>query len=68
MNPIEHVWLFMKRKLQELSAKPKNIPALKDALLKIWDEMDQSVIQHLISSMPNRVSALVSAGGKSTKY
>lgn len=75
MNPIEHLWHALKSRviqdhpeLSEMDTKPENYQALCRAIQQAWDELDQSLINQLISSMPNRIKALGSAKGWHTKY
>ena len=68
MNPIEHVWMLMKRSLRSLETCPKTLVELKNTLEEIWNGIEQSFIQRLIDSMPDRIEALVKVGGKQTKY
>ena len=68
MNPIEHVWEHVERELRKVRPYPRKKDGLMSCLSKIWNDMDQSVIQNLIDSMPSRVWALVVAEGKVTKY
>ncbi len=66
MNPIEHVWAFMKRKLKNFNAK--NVEELKAEILKIWNSIPIEFIRKLIDSMPKRSYDLFMAKGKHTRY
>ena len=68
MNPIEHVWMFMKRELREKWPRASSIEMLKGQLLAVWQGLDQERIQKLIDSMPSRVASLRKARGGHTKY
>ena len=63
MNPIEHVWRYLKRKITMLDHEPQNITQLRQALTTCWNEMPQSYIRRLILGMPRRVSSLLLARG-----
>lgn len=68
MNPIEHVWGWIKHKLSNLKVKPKNITQLKTDIETIWNQITLEQIQRLYNTMPNRLSALMVARGKNTRF
>jgi len=67
LNPIEHVWAIMKKKLGNY--KFSDFDALKKATLDVWEkEVTVELCQQLIMSMPNRIAEVIKAKGGSTKY
>ncbi|KAI5151464.1 hypothetical protein ENBRE01_2156 [Enteropsectra breve] len=66
LNPIEHIWSYMKRIRTKCVCK--NRPGLKIKLQEIWDEIPLEVIQNLILSIHRRINAVYDAKGKNTKY
>ena len=66
LNPIEHLWAYMKRKLKE--CPPKNIKELKATLLKIWNEIPKSVCEKLVGSFSNRIEEVIRINGGPTRY
>ena len=68
LNPIEHLWHHLKRKLGEYERQPSGILELWERVEKEWDEIGAEVCQELIKSMPRRVAAVVKAKGGYTKY
>jgi hypothetical protein len=68
MNPIEHLWEHLKRKLKEYPNPPGGIWELWERAEKEWEKIEPEVCQNLIESMPRRVAALVKAKGGYTKY
>ena len=68
MNPIEHLWVILDRVVQKNSRKPTSRAEMQTRLHEAWAEIPQEKISELISSMSERVKALKSANGKSTKY
>jgi hypothetical protein len=66
LNPIEHLWAYMKRRLAELA--PKNIDQLKSFLIEIWYTIPQEFLQKLIASMPKRCEEVIKARGGHTSY
>lgn len=67
MNPIEHVWSYMKRELKKhgLAEDPDD---LFETLIRIWNELDENFIRSLTQSMRKRVRCLHEAEGGHTKY
>ena len=68
LNPIEHLWWYLKRKLGEYETPPGGMIELWDRVEKEWDEIGKEVCQNLIESMPRRVAAVIKAKGGYTKY
>lgn len=68
MNPIEHVWGWIKHRLTNLEVKPKNIRELKIIITEIWNELTIDSIQKLYSGMPKRIEELNRVGGWNTKF
>ncbi|GFX92134.1 transposable element Tcb2 transposase [Trichonephila clavipes] len=59
MNPIEHVWKALGRRVAGRQPPPQTLQELKRALLEEWDRIPQLVINSLIDSMPQRCSTLL---------
>ena len=68
LNPIEHLWNHLKRKLGEYEEPPKSVQELWNQFEVEWDQIDASVCQNLIESMPRRIEAVLKAKGGYTKY
>ena len=75
LNPIEHVWRFLKKILHErfpdLASCPGGPAAVKkiaDCLQEAWKEIPSSLPDSLTGSMPRRVAAVIKAEGWYTKY
>jgi transposase len=68
LNPIEHLWDHVKRKLGEHEVAPKGILELWERVEQEWNKIDAGVCQNLIESMPRRVAAVLKAKGGYTKY
>ena len=66
MNPIEHVWPMLGRKL--IGQIFANRDALWAALVKACAEIDPHTIIKLYDSMPRRLLALRKARGGPTRY
>ncbi|GFU82038.1 transposable element Tcb2 transposase [Trichonephila clavipes] len=68
MNPIEHVWDALGRRVAGHEPPPQTLQELERALLEEWDRISQLVINSLIDSMPQRCSALLDVRGNHTPY
>lgn len=68
LNPIEHLWSHLKRKLGEYNQPPGGMIELWERIQEVWDKIEPSVCQGLIESMPRRVLAVLKAKGGYTKY
>lgn len=68
MNPIEHMWDVLGRRIQERSPPPSTLQELRLALQHEWDAIPQEIVRDLIQGMPRRISALLQSGGSHTKY
>ena len=68
LNPIEHLWSHVKRRLAEYEEPPKGMLELWERIEEEWNKIPASVCQGLIESMPRRVEAVYKAKGGHTKY
>ena len=68
MNPIENIWRQLKDNIQSQKVFPKNVNELKVALKKEWENLDNSVFEKVVISMPRRINAVLAARGGLTKY
>lgn len=68
LNPIEHLWTILKRKLNSYETGPKGMWELWERAAKEWDEIQEKECQKLIESMPRRLEAVIKAKGGHTKY
>ena len=63
LNPIEHLWHYLKRQLTKYTNPPTSIHELWERVEKEWEAMSVEECQKLIESMPNRVQAVLKAKG-----
>lgn len=68
LNPIEHIWDVLERKVRARNPLPKNIEELWEILQEEWFKIDDHVYQNLVNSMPRRVAAVIDSNGNPTKY
>ncbi|GFW56491.1 transposable element Tc3 transposase [Trichonephila clavipes] len=54
LNPIEHVWDMLGRRMTACQPQPTCLPELRRALLDEWCHIPQDQIDNLILSMPRR--------------
>jgi hypothetical protein len=68
MNPIEHVWDFIGRKINQRNPKCQNIDELRTAILQEWQQFPQERLRRLVRSMTRRVTELHNKRGGYTRY
>ena len=68
INPIEHLWWHLKRRLAEYEVAPRGVEELWECCQVEWEKIPKEVCQNLIESMPRRVQAIIKAKGGYTKY
>jgi transposase len=76
LNPIEHVWVELKRRLHSKDpdignskgGPEKEKARLAEVLPYIWEEIPEASFQKLWKSMPDRVAAVIDAKGWYTRY
>lgn len=67
LNPIENLWILMKRKIA--LRRPKSLPELRNAIQSVWvTDISRDCCQNLINSMPTRISLVLKAKGMPTRY
>ena len=68
LNPIEHLWAEVKRRLNKYDSPPKGVIELWERVQLIWNEISPEVCQNLFNSMARRIQAVIKSKGKWTKY
>jgi len=68
LNPIEHLWVYLKRRLSNYEFMPTSMHELWIRLEQEWNAIPASVCIDLIESMPRRIAAVLKAKGRYTKY
>ncbi|GFW33405.1 transposable element Tcb2 transposase [Trichonephila clavipes] len=68
MNPIEHVWDALERRVAGRQIPPQTLQEQERALLEEWDKIPQLVINSLIDSMPQGCSTLLAVRGNHGPY
>jgi hypothetical protein len=68
LNPIEHLWDIVKRKLGAFETPPEGIMELWERIQDVWNEIPVAECRKLIESMPRRMEEVIKAKGGHTKY
>lgn len=68
LNPIEHLWDVLKRKLASYETQPRRIHELWERIEEEWSRISKEECLSLIESMPRRIEAVLKAKGRNTKY
>ncbi|GBM06025.1 Transposable element Tcb1 transposase [Araneus ventricosus] len=68
LNPIEHVWNMLGRRIAGRRVQPGTLHELQQALLQEWALLPQQAINDTIASMPRRCQACISARRYHTRF
>ena len=68
LNPLEHGWDQLKRRLQACARQPRDLPELRVAVVEEWNELPQNNFNRLVRSMRRRCQAVIDARGGNTRY
>lgn len=68
LNPIEHAWDMLGRRIAARHPPPNTVQALRDALVEEWPNIPQHSLRQLILSMPRRCQECIQARGGHTSY
>lgn len=66
LNPIEHLWSEIKRKLGD--KRFTNKEQHRQAIIRIWNEFDHQKTKKLVDNMPKRLEAIIKANGGHIPY
>ncbi|GFU74820.1 transposable element Tcb1 transposase [Trichonephila clavipes] len=68
VNPIEHVWDMLGRRIAARQRSPTGLPELRRTLLDEWCNIPQDQIDNLILSMSKCCKACIASSGRHTPY
>lgn len=68
LNPIEHLWDELKRRIRQREPALMNLAQLKIALVQEWNNIPQSTIKNLIMSLSKRMVCVIKARGGNAPY
>ncbi|KAI1008078.1 hypothetical protein K3495_g158 [Podosphaera aphanis] len=68
LNPVEHLWEELKRRLGTYYEPPKGVGELWQRIQREWALIPASICRNLIESTPRRIEAVLAAKGGITRY
>ena len=68
LNPIEHLWNEVDRRLRLFSTSPTSKDDLWEKIQIVWQNIEVEFVQKLICTMPTRVVDLLAAKGGYTRW
>lgn len=68
LNPIEHLWDQLKKRIRSRKPRPTSLEELKTAALEEWEVIPQENIKTLILSMQQRMEEVITKRGGNTHY
>ena len=68
LNPIEHIWDLLDRKVRARAIHPRNVRELAGALVEEQGNISQQELANLVQSMKRRCTAVLNAAGGHTRY
>ena len=68
LNPIEHLCVELKRRLNSYEEEPKSMYELWEHVQDTWNDIGAATCEKLVESMPSMVTAVLEAKGGYTKY
>ena len=68
MNPIEHLWDLLDRRVRGRQQVPQTVAELRQALIDEWCNIPKVDITNLVNSMRRRCTELLRENGRHTHY
>jgi hypothetical protein len=68
LNPIEHLWNELERRLHSRPQRPTSLTALATALQDEWAAIPPETLRHLVGSLPGKVRTVIKAKGEPIRY
>ena len=68
LNPIEHIWALLKRRLNSYETAPKGMNELWERVQECWANISVEDCRKVIDTMPERCEAVRKSKGLWTKY
>jgi len=66
LNPIEHLWADLARRVEKRPAA--TMEELQDVVAEEWEATSVQLLSEIVKSMPERCKAVIAAAGDHTKY
>ena len=67
LSPIENIWNAMKMKLKRMKPRPRSHANMRNAMLKIWSELDDDLRVDLLQTFRSRFEKCIKAKGNLIK-
>ena len=61
LNPIEHLWDELERRMQARPSRPTSVSDLTYAFLEEWSKSPLNTLLNLVKSLPRRDEAVIAA-------
>ena len=68
LNPIENLWGVLIRRLAAYSTPPDSIYELFARVTEVWNNIEPTICEKLIDSMPDRDQQVIDANGGQIDY
>jgi hypothetical protein len=68
LNPLEHIWDLIGRRVQARDPPVQNLAQLEAALHEEWQQLPLDRIRRFTSSMSRRIQAVIRVRGGYTQY
>ena len=68
MNPLEHIWDIIGRRIQAMDPPVQNLRELEAALHQQWQQLTRAQIRRLTAGMRRRMEAVIRTRGGYTRY
>ena len=68
LNPIEHIWYNIGRRVRERTPPVQTLNELMQTLHQEWQPLTQVQIRRLVGSMKRRLAAVIRVHGSYTNY
>ena len=68
LNPIEHLWDELGRRLKNRLEHPKNLGELEILLKQEWEQIPHEKYLKLVDSIPQRIEECIANNGWPTRY
>lgn len=68
LNPIEHIWGYLKLRVNRRSIHINNIDQFEAVVRDEWSKISRTHLEALVASIPERCRAVIKAKGGNTKY
>ncbi|ORD93280.1 TCB2 [Hepatospora eriocheir] len=66
LNPIENLWVIIKRRLKGIEFN--SINEMKEIVQEVWQNIDTNICVNLVNSMSKRIKGVIKAKGGHSKY